>query len=723
MAGDDGVGLRDRGREVLGRLVARLLVDAARERLVVHLLRILEVEGEVVGERHLEEGVAGASLVAELAEEGARLPVVLERLLVGVDRACPVAGLQKVVDGLVGDVRLAEVAGEERVALLRGLAVDLLQRLADALVELLARRLDEARVGDLLDEPVAEAVLGIRAAAHLHDQVEPLQLGERRLELLARHELLEERKPERPSDDCCEREHLPRRRLEPVETGLQRALNERRDRELVLGHGHLPLAVLLHEGAALDEVAERLFQEERVAARPLGEVVGDRLRQLALRGERRERPGRVGRQRPHLDLAGAVRVALPGALAKAPHAVLALGAVEEEERHRRLLRHAQERLDQLEGRLVGPVQVLEDEADGLLLGELADELVEGFEGGGLDALAVQLADALRGIGLQREVQEVGEERVDLLGLLAEELGELGLELQPDARLGRRGADAEPLAQEVPDRPVGERLRVGDRAAFDETDAVAVAASHLPDEPRLADARLAHHRDDRAAALDKAFHDPLEHAQLEVTADDRVCGLGMLHLARTDDLVDAELFGDALELRGLELLDLEAVLDLALGGRADHDAAFRGDVLQARRDVDRVAERVPGIAVAVRLHADDDGARVDSDPYGELDAVGILHLLRVGLHGALDRERSPDGALRVVLVGYRRAEKGEHLVAHELRDCPLVAAHLLRHETHDLVDQELGALGTELLADRGRADDVGDQRRDDAALFSGCYGHG
>ena len=122
------------------------------------------------------------------------------------------------------------------------------------------------------------------------------------------------------------------------------------------------------------------------------------------------------------------------------------------------------------------------------------------------------------------------------------------------------------------------------------------------------------------------------------------------------------------------------------------------------------------------YADDDGARVDSDPYGELDAVGILHLLRVGLHGALDRERSPDGALRVVLVGYRGAEKGEHLVAHELRDCPLVAAHLLRHETHDLVDQELGALGTELLADRGRADDVGDQRRDDAPLSSGCYGH-
>jgi hypothetical protein len=28
----------------------------------------------------------------------------------------------------------------------------------------------------------------------------------------------------------------------------------------------------------------------------------------------------------------------------------------------------------------------------------------------------------------------------------------------------------------------------------------------------------------------------------------------------------------------------------------------------------------------------------------------------------------------------------------------------------------------LLADRGRADDIRDQRRDDASFPSGCYGH-
>ena len=192
---------------------------------------------------------------------------------------------------------------------------------------------------------------------------------------------------------------------------------------------------------------------------------------------------------------------------------------------------------------------------------------------------------------------------------------------------------------------------------------------------------------------------------------------MLHLAGADHLVDLELLRDTLQLGRVQLLDLEAVLDLALGGRADDDAALGSDVLQPRGDVDRVAERVPGVSVSVGLEADDDRPGVDPDADGELDAVGVLDLLRIGLNGPLDRERCADGALRVVLVGDRRAEEREHLVADELRDGAVVAAHLLRHESHDLVDEELRALGAEPLADRGRADDVGDQRRDDTALSS------
>ena len=478
-----------RGLEPLGGRQARVLADAARERLVVHLLGALEVEGEVVGERHLEERVARAALVADPRQEGARPAVVLERFLVRVDRAGGVAGLQEVVDGLLGLVGLLEVPGEKPVGLLRRLLVDLLERLAHALVQLAALRVDEARVGDLLDEAVAEAVLGVRPAALLDDQVEPLQVGQCLHELVAVHEPLQQRQPERPPDDRGDREDVARLAVEAVEARLQRPLDDRGDGQLVLGDRELPPAVSALEHAPLDEVAEGLLEEERVAARALREQLGDRLGQLAVGRVRDEHARGVRRERAHLDLPVAVRVALPRELAEPPGAVLPLGAVDEEERDRGLVGHAEDRLEQLDRRFVGPVEILEDQAERLLVGELADELEEDLERAGLDALAVQLPDRLRRLGLERQADEVGDERIGVVRLLApEEVRQLGLELEAHAGLGRRGADAEPLAQQLADGPVGEGLGVGDAAGLDEAHAVAIAVAHLPDQPGLADSR-------------------------------------------------------------------------------------------------------------------------------------------------------------------------------------------------------------------------------------------
>jgi hypothetical protein len=90
----------------------------------------------VVGEGHLEEGVAGAALVSGPCEEGARLAVVLERLPVGIDRPRGVAGFEEVLDRLLRIVGLAEMAGEEGVGLLGRFLVDLLERLSNFLVQL-----------------------------------------------------------------------------------------------------------------------------------------------------------------------------------------------------------------------------------------------------------------------------------------------------------------------------------------------------------------------------------------------------------------------------------------------------------------------------------------------------------------------------------------------------------------------------------------------------------
>ena len=152
--------------------------------------------------------------------------------------------------------------------------------------------------------------------------------------MLVGDDLLEERQPERPPDDRGDVQDLARRRVEAVEAGLERALDERRDRQLVGAHGERPAPVLAPERAALDQVPERLLEEEGVAARALGQELGDRLGQLALGDVPGEHAARVARERAKLDLAVAVRVALACALAEAPGGVLALRPVEEEEASR-----------------------------------------------------------------------------------------------------------------------------------------------------------------------------------------------------------------------------------------------------------------------------------------------------------------------------------------------------------------------------------------------------
>ena len=133
---------------------------------------------------------------------------------------------------------------EERVGLLGRLLVDLLERLAHTFVQLAPLGLDEARVRDFLDQPVAEAVFRGGAPALLVDQVETLEFGQRGRELLARDEPLEQLHAECSPDDRRDREHLARRRVETVEPRLQGSLNERGNRELVFVDGQRPLAVI-----------------------------------------------------------------------------------------------------------------------------------------------------------------------------------------------------------------------------------------------------------------------------------------------------------------------------------------------------------------------------------------------------------------------------------------------------------------------------------------------
>ena len=88
------------------------------------------------------------------------------------------------------------------------------------------------------------------------------------------------------------------------------------------------------------------------------------------------------------------------------------------------------------------------------------------------------------------------------------------------------------------------------------------------------------------------------------------------------------------------------------------------LLEPRGDVDRVAADHQ-LAARGGLAAGDDLARVDPDAQPDLGAVAALNAVREGAEALVRGERSPNGALGVVLVRLRDPEDGEDGVAHEL----------------------------------------------------------
>ena len=167
-----------------------------------------------------------------------------------------------------------------------------------------------------------------------------------------------------------------------------------------------------------------------------------------------------------------------------------------------------------------------------------------------------------------------------------------------------------------------------------------------------------------------------------------------------------------------------VLVLAIGDRAarrrlralpdEHLAGLRV-LLKARRDVDRIAADHQ-LAARRRFPAGDDLAGVDPDPEPDVRAVAALDALGEGAEALPHGERSPNGALRVVLVRLRDAEDGEHGVAGELLRRAPEALDLGVDQVEELTLKLANVLGIEPLAERSRPSEVGEQNGDDPPLL-------
>ena len=166
----------------------------------------------------------------------------------------------------------------------------------------------------------------------------------------------------------------------------------------------------------------------------------------------------------------------------------------------------------------------------------------------------------------------------------------------------------------------------------------------------------------------------------------------------------------------QVLEDEEPVSEVLRAPADDDLPRPGEREESRREVRGVADgRV--VHAEVRADgADHDEARVDAHPHAELDAVRSPHFIGQRAELPLDRERSAQGAMGVVLVRDRRAEQRHHAVAQELVDRSLVAVHFGQDDFEGPIHDAVDVLGVEALGHGREARHVG-EHHGDALAFS------
>src|SRR5205823_10202464 len=115
---------------------------------------------------------------------------------------------------------------------------------------------------------------------------------------------------------------------------------------------------------------------------------------------------------------------------------------------------------------VRPVQVLDRDENRAVVGEPAQQGLDHLERSILQRLGRELDEPGRRILLEREAEQRAEVGVDLAAALAEEPLDFAAQRDANAELRLVAAGAEPLPQQVSERPVGKRLAVGDAAALE-----------------------------------------------------------------------------------------------------------------------------------------------------------------------------------------------------------------------------------------------------------------
>jgi hypothetical protein len=313
-------------------------------------------------------------------------------------------------------------------------------------------------------------------------------------------------------------------------------------------------------------------------------------------------------------------------------------------------------------------------------------------------------------GRHRE-RECRGERQDLPG-----------DLLPDPPGVVAALDREVAPEQLDHGQVGGGLAVGDRGSLHDEPAVhAVGVGELPEETRLAHARLPDHGDHLAVSQARPVEGLAKLLQLRIPADEarepppRRCFQTGAGGACPHQLEHLDRRAEALDRHRAERCDVDKAFDQLQRRRRQEDGARACQLLHPGREMRGLAD---GRVAHVEIAADgvhDDLARVEPDPDLHDHAVSAASFLRVSLHLLLHPQRGIAGPHRVILVRQRRPKEPHDPVTHHLVHRALVAVDGVHHVLDDRVEQLPGFLRVTFGEQLHRALEVGEEDGDLLAL--------
>src|SRR4029453_11014430 len=296
----------------------------------------------------------------------------------------------------------------------------------------------------------------------------------------------------------------------------------------------------------------------------------------------------------------------------------------------------------------------------------------------------------------------------------------------DPRAGRLGTVAIPdLVEGAPHLQHGEHrdlLPVRAPPSLEDRDpARATALDELRAQARLAGARLGNDADHLTMAAASALERGVARGHFTVAPDERGEPAGSRAIEASAErphgleFEEPDRLTHALDRDPAQILEVEVPLDEPRRVLRDTDVPRLGARLHALREAHDVSLGRELHAQVVANSSDYDLARVEPNADRERQPVLSADLARVDAGGVTQMERRVAGALRVILVGDRRAEERHATVPGELVDEALESLGAVTEDAEEALHDLRPHLGVEVLRQLHRALHVGKQHGDELAF--------